>query len=153
MLSVAINEQAVSVVRYPRGAQIDGSFDYSANAYSVIGQGKKAVVTYGRTFLEAAKAVEHLDDTALIKLNCIHPLPDDLKEELKKYDAVYFFEEGIRNGGIGEQMGDMILSNRLGCKYTLTAVDDTYVAAASVKSQIKKFRLDSDSIIKTLKGE
>ena len=76
-----------------------------------------------------------------------------MSDELKKFDKVFFFEEGIRVGGIGEQVGQMILDNGLKCEYVNTAVDDKFMAAATVESQFASCSLDVDSIIKTVKGE
>ena len=155
MLKIAVNEKCVSIIRYPRGSvEIDSpDTNYSGQDFSVFGYGKRAIVTYGRTFCAAYRALDSLDDTALIKLNTINPLPERIIEELNEYSEIYFFEEGIKNGGIGERIGNMILENGLNCDYKLTAVDGCFVSAASVKSQIKKYGLDCESIIKTVKGE
>lgn len=154
MLKKAVDEPGVSVVRYPRGKQKDIK-NYSASdvPFSVIGNGSKALITYGRMFSTVLDAAKQLDDISVIKLNTVHPLPEGLSDELKKFDKVFFFEEGIRVGGIGEQVGQMILDNGLKCEYVNTAVDDKFMAAATVESQFASCSLDVDSIIKTVKGE
>lgn len=155
MLKTAVSEDCVSVVRYPRGgvSEEHNGYDYSNDDFTVLGNGKKCVITYGRIFNEAKKALGELEDTALLKLNVCHPLPRGLADELKKYERVYFFEEGIKNGGVGSQVCQIILDNNLSCSCVLKAVDDRFVSAASVKKQLEIYGLDCNSIIKTVKGE
>ncbi len=155
MLKQAIYENCVSVVRYPRGGEVFGceGIPYSDEPFSVIGSGKTALITYGRVVGNALAAATELGDTAVIKLNVLTQLGDLICEELAKYDRVFFFEEGIKCGGIGECLGNMIAERGINVYYSHIAVDSCFVGAASVGSQMKRFGLDKDSIIKTVKGE
>ena len=154
MLEKAVNEPGVSVVRYPRGTENKVDCHTAADTpFSVFGSSSTAVVTYGRTFSNAAEAAKQLENVSVIKLNTIHPLPSELGDELAKYERVFFFEEGIRTGGIGEQVGQLILDRRLSCRYVNTAVDDRFIPAAAVDSQMRMCGLDVESIVKTVKGE
>ena len=152
MLKKAIYEDGVSVVRYPRGKEYS-SDNFAIDAdYSLLGSGKNAVITYGRLVSTALSAAKETN-VAVIKLNVINPLPNSLKEELKKYDKIFFFEEGIKKGGIGEHLGQLLHDAGIKCEYKNIAVDDTFISSATVNSQLTKYLLDADSMIKIIKGE
>ena len=61
---------------------------------------------------------------------------------------VFFFEEGIRTGGVGEVFGSMIAEEKLNVNYKLIAINDEFVKQASVENQLKHYKLDSNSIYK-----
>ncbi len=155
MLKKAVYSDGLSVVRYPRGKQSDScvSIPYKDENISVFGSGKTALISYGRVVGNLLSAQKKLSDCAVIKLNKVAPLDKSIVSALKDFDRVYFFEEGIRKGGIGEQIGSLISENGLKCRYKNTAVDAEFVSSASVNSQICKYKLDQESIIKTVKGE
>ncbi|MEE1278110.1 MAG: 1-deoxy-D-xylulose-5-phosphate synthase [Acutalibacteraceae bacterium] len=152
MLKKAIYEDGVSVVRYPRGKEYS-SDNFAIDAdYSLLGSGKNAVITYGRLVSTALSAAKETN-VAVIKLNVINPLSDSLKDELKKYKKIFFFEEGIKKGGIGEHLGQLLHDAGIKCEYKNIAVDDTFISSATVNSQLTKYLLDADSMIKIIKGE
>ena len=117
-----------------------------------MGSGKNAVITYGRLVSTALSAAKETN-VAVIKLNVINPLSDSLKDELKKYKKIFFFEEGIKKGGIGEHLGQLLHDAGIKCEYKNIAVDDTFISSATVNSQLTKYLLDADSMIKIIKGE
>lgn len=155
MLKKAVYSDGFSVVRYPRSKQSDScsSIPYKDENISVFGSGKTALISYGRVVGNLLSAQKKLSDCAVIKLNKVAPLDKSIVSALKDFDRVFFFEEGIRKGGIGEQIGSLISENGLKCRYKNTAVDAEFVSSASVNSQINKYKLDQESIIKTVKGE
>ena len=120
----------ITAVRYPRGAEPYKPDDYvSGEEYTVYGNGKDAVVvTYGRIFGNACKAKEALKknnkDITIIKLERIKPISREAVSIAAEFKKVYFFEEGIKCGGIGESFCCML--NELGFKgnFSLTAIDN-----------------------------
>ena len=85
----------------------------------------------------------------VIKLNKVYPISDKFCDTLSDYDQVFFFEEGIRKGGISEH-----IASRANIKsYKIIAVPDRFVPAMSCDSARKSFGLDSESMAKTVKGE
>lgn len=141
-------------IRYPRGVQnelID--YQFSDNDFDIFGNGEKLIITYGREFDNAYIALDSLENTALIKLNKIYPLNDDLLNKIKDYKEIYFFEEGIKNGGIAEKLAAKLVEQNLMIKYKIIAIDNEFVSSASTKSSLKKYKLDPESIINTVKGE
>ena len=66
---------------------------------------------------------------------------------LKNYNKIYFFEEGIRSGGIAEHIASRLLEQNYGGSYSIFAIDDEFVPASSISSALKKYKLDTESMI------
>jgi len=145
------DKKEISVVRYPRGCEKPSDFDDYKDDYSVVGSGKRAVVTYGRLFSEAVSAVEESEDVCIVKLNKIYPLSDDLIKTVSQFDEVYFFEESEKSGGIGESLAARLLENGFSGNYSHHAVENRFVSAAETTESLKECGLDKDSIINALR--
>ena len=140
-------------IRYPRGKE-DIEFKYSDSDYSVFSnEGKIAIVTYGIISSNAIKALKQLNNDGInvdvIKLNKIYPVSEKLINKLQEYEKVYFFEEGIRKGGISEH----IVSRGKFNYYRITAIDNSFVPSSSVTAAREKLGLDPISMYKIIKGE
>ena len=137
-------------IRYPRGGQFEIPVEYTYNHenYTIIGNenAKKCIVSYGREFSEFAKAYENLSDTFLIKLNKIKPIDTSIVNALKNCDTVYFFEESIKNGSVGETFASMLIENDVKAHFKHIAIDNQFVKQASVCRQLEHYKLDSKSI-------
>lgn len=141
----------ISAVRYPRGSQEDIDFTDFSGEYSIINQGRRAIVTYGRLFCEAVTAVKELDDVCIIKLNKIYPLSDALITAAMEYEKLYFFEESEKSGGIGEHFAARLMENGYKGEYSHYAIENHFVAAGSVKESLKECGLLSESIKEILR--
>lgn len=140
-------------IRYPRGCEKGGFDGEICGDYTIFGKGgKKAIVTYGRLFSNAIEAGKLLDDTDVVKLNKIYPLSDEFVEQLQRYEEIYFFEEGIKSGGIAQLTGSALAESEFAGKYKIFAIDNHFVSASTIESALKKYHLDTDSMIKILKG-
>ncbi len=139
-------------IRYPRGNEeiVPVKYDYNHENYTVIGDesNKKCIVSYGREFCESAKAYAELDDVFLIKLNQIKPIDDTVCEHLKKCETVYFYEESIKSGSVGEIFASMLIENDINVHFKHFGIDDEFVKQASVEHQLEHYNLDAKSIIK-----
>ena len=152
-------ERCPVAVRYPRGGQGKGAekLRSSCLSYSLYGDesAETVLVTYGRISCEAVAAADALNAEGVpllvIALNQIKPLPKEALERMQKAKRVFFFEEGIRAGGVGEQTAAALLENGFCGSYHLTAVDDRFVAQASVAEQLARFSLDSAGMISTIR--
>lgn len=137
-------------IRYPRGGQFEIPVEYTYNHenYTIIGNenAKKCIVSYGREFSECAKAYENLSDTFLIKLNKIKPIDTSIVNALKNCDTVYFFEESIKNGSVGETFASILIENDVKAHFKHIAIDNQFVKQASVCRQLEHYKLDSKSI-------
>lgn len=155
-LKAAVYEDDMPIViRYPRGneALITEAPQYESESYNIYGDisnADKAIVTYGRISKNAVEAAERIENTAVIKLNIIKPINSEIAALLNDVSEVYFFEEGVKSGGIGEGLALSMLEHGFKGKYKLVAVDDAFVAQASVDEQIKKYGFDKDSMIKII---
>ena len=146
-------DKSLCAVRYPRGCELNPTDIDLSGDYSVLNEGgKTAVITYGRIFSNVYEAVENTDIT-VIKLNKIYPISEDLIEKLKDFRKIVFFEEGIKNGGIGEHIALRLTEKGFKGEYRLNAIDGEFVPAASVSSSLKKYNFDVQSIKRILEVE
>ncbi len=140
-----------SAIRYPRGNEryMPENYEYNHQSYSVFGDGSadNCIVTYGRLFSECCQAYENLDNTCLVKLNKIKPIDESVVNELKLCKDIYFYEEGIRSGGIGETFASILLENNIKAEFHHIAVNDEFIRQASVDSQLKHYKMNCQSII------
>ena len=151
MYQAAYRENHAVAIRYPRGGQgkiIDG-YKYERADFDTFGDtnAEKCVVSFGREFLNVYDALGELDNTFAIKLNRIKPINPNVFDLLKNVKTVYFFEEGIKSGGVGECFGSMLAESDVTAKFRHICIEDEFIKQASVDSQLKKYRLDKESII------
>lgn len=148
LITQVADKNEISVIRYPRGVE-NNNFDGDLNGdFTVLSKnGKKAIVTYGRIFSNAVEAFKLLENTDVIKLNKIYPISVDIINLLLKYEEVYFFEEGILSGGIAEHIACKLLEKEFKGRYNVNAITDEFVGASTIQSALKKYKLDSESMI------
>lgn len=141
-------------IRYPRGSMPDFAENLSTGEdFDIIGNSDfdTVFVTYGREFFEVMTAVNELNKSgykiAILKLNKIIPIDINAVKSVIIARRIYFFEEGIEGGGVGECFSSMLLQNGYRGKYNHIAIKNEFVPHASVKKQLEKYNLDSQSII------
>lgn len=146
-------------VRYPRGGQDESvkKLHYDYIEFSVYGNTdcENLIVTYGRITAKAIYAVDKLKsekgvDIGLLSLNRIKPLPQEAVCVILSKKKVWFFEEGIRSGGVGQLLALRLLENGYSGFYKLTAVNDEFVHQASVEQLLKEYNLDTEGMIKVI---
>ena len=148
------NASNLTIIRYPRGGEIkipntyvitDSEFDYFDNDSS------KLIVSYGRVTAEVINAVEQLKNKgvniSIISLNKIKPISDEVYDIALKYSEIYFYEESVRSGSIGQSFADILFEKCYNGRYEHVAVNDSFVPHATVKSLLKKYKLDTESIV------
>lgn len=147
MLKKAIYDcDGVCVIRYPRASEPENAENnYNGDDFCIINRGNydKLIVSYGNLFNEANEL-----EVALCKLNVLN-ITDKLILEVSKYNEVYFFEEGIKNGGIGQILGEKLLESGYSGKYRHIAVEE-FVSHAEINSSLKKYSLDRDSMLEII---
>ncbi len=145
------------MIRYPRGGEPDipaADFESeSYNIYSNIEKAKNLIIVYGRITSCAVCAMSEVSDTAVMKLNIIKPIDENSVKEAAKVKNLYFFEEGIESGGVGEKFALELLRSGFKGNFTLRGVNDEYVAQSSVEEQIRKYGLDCDSMVRLIQGK
>lgn len=158
MLNNAVYEtDGLSAVRYPKGAQdIDAeNSGYDGSIYKLIKtpSSKILIITYGRLYYNAVRAVSILKEKGIVadilKLNIIKPIEKSVKDIISKYDKIVFFEEGIENGGIGETVG--AIAANLDKKYYLKGIKGA-VQHGSVQELLFICGLDEKSMADFVRG-
>lgn len=143
-------------VRYPRGKEPfkPCNYEYKHEAYSVFGNitAKNVLITYGRLFSECYQAMEQLEDTCVFKLNRIKPIDETIYPLLMKAERIFFYEESIKSGSVGETFGCGLSQHGISAEFIHIAINDEFVKQASVENQIKKYKLDCNSIIEEVRN-
>ena len=140
-------------IRYPRGCEKEEpDCDFSEDYTLIKGESEKLIITYGRLFSDALEAKKKRPELNILKLNKIYPLSDDCFNVIKAFKEVHFFEESIKNGGIGELCAARLLEDGFSGKYKIHAIDGKFVPCAAVSSAIKLNGLDSESMLKATEG-
>ncbi len=161
MYNAFYKDENLVIVRYPRGSMPDaGDFGNTSGAdYEVIGNADAeiAIVTYGRLYFNAVKAIHLLAEKGLnvkiIKLHKIKPLPFGAVEEALKCKMLYFFEEGMRSGGTGESFASKLLENGYCGTWSLTAVDGEFVPHAGVAALMDRYSLSGEKMAEKIFNE
>ena len=147
----SVNNTNVTAIRYPRGCEGKTSteIDFTNEFSHIKGNGNKVIVTYGRLFSEALIAKEDNPDLHIIKLNKVYPFSDNLINTLLNFDNIHFYEETIKNGGIGEHLLTLMLVNGFKGDFKIHAVENKFVPAASIKSALISNGLDANSMLRS----
>ena len=143
----------IAAVRYPKGKEhsLLAEYEPSYQPYSVTeGKGKRLLlVTYGRTYGELLSALRRLQQNgcypSIMKLNRIHPVEEDVMDKMMAYDAVLFFEEVSRTGGVGEYIGNCLAQRGYSGHYAVQAID-TLLGACTVEQGLQQVGLDAAGI-------
>lgn len=143
------NDTGISAVRYPRGCELSHSdtVKYSDYKYYCYNK-KKLIFTYGRI---AAYAKELSDEADILQAVKIYPISDEIINICLKYDEIYAFEEGEKEGGAAQKLCTALALAGYKGKLTITAVDG-FIRHASVAAQLHNARLDTDSMREIVGG-
>ncbi len=138
----------IAAIRYPKGVCPAGVRRKYRDFYYSGKQNDTLIVTYGR-IAHFAQSVEGADTLALLK---IFPINAEAAVTAAGYSKVYFFEEGMKNGGIAEKFLYELYGQGFTGKYTVTAVEGT-VGSADTETQLAEAGLDREGMIRRLRDE
>lgn len=148
------NAENLTVIRYPRGSEpiVPADFQLSENDYDYFENGKEIlIITYGRISSEVLQAVNKLKEKSIsvsvLILNKIKPIDEFTVKLASSFNNVLFYEEAVRSGSAGQSFADMLFNHNFNGDFKHIAVNDEFVPHASVSSLIKKYHLDSESIV------
>ena len=149
-----------AAVRYPRGPQLFRPCDFtlSGRSFDLYGPRESGIVivTYGRLFSFACLALTRLKEKGLlarvVKLNRINPVDGEAVRSVKGAEKVFFFEEGIRQGGIGEHFGFLLYRSGYSGKFFLSAIDG-FVEHATMAQCLSGLGLDEDGMVRAVLTE
>ena len=141
-------------VRYPRGCSpvLPADFHPAYGTYDLYGAGQAdiLIVTYGRLFAEAASAAQMLRregrSVSVLKLNRIKPVDKVCYETAMFFSRLYFVEEGIRSGGVGELFCAQMMERGYQGACHISAIDDTFVQQGPVDVLLHLLGLDAEGI-------
>lgn len=160
-LRQALNDyKGIVCLRYPRGKDCSAGYDQTVFPdYSFENRdcADTLLVSYGRVSENVRRAGDLLENEYdircdVLKLNRIYPFDEEMIKKAAGYKKIFFFEEGMKNGGIAEHLMTSVVSEGFRGKYHITAVEG-FVKQASVNSQMKKYGLDTDSVAETVKND
>lgn len=154
-INAVYHTEGVVAIRYPRGQEKvinPDNYTFVGKDYSIYSSEKaeNCIVTYGRISAHACSACDRLNeqgkDFFVLKLNRIKPVDEEAVKAALGSEKVFFFEEGIKNGGIAETFGCMLNERGFNGRYRTVAVENCFVEHASVTELYKKYGLDTDGI-------
>jgi len=150
--------EGIVAVRYPRGKQGFKPFDFTCGnkAYDLYGNcgAEFVIVTYGRLFSFACRAKEKLKEASInvkiIKLNRIKPIDLDAVAAVADAKKVFFFEENIQQGGVGEHFSYLLGQSDFAGKYYLRGIDNQFVRQATMLQSLADLGLDEKGMTNTI---
>ena len=161
-LNAALYRQdGLAVVRYPRGGELYKPADFAEESinYNIYGNpnAKYLIITYGRLFSYACKAKEALKkrriDVCILKLCKIKPISGEAVFFASRFESVWFFEEGVKNGGIARNFADLIVLRGFKGSYHIKAIGDEFVKQMSVNEALEMLKLDSKGMVDVIKKD
>lgn len=149
---------SLAVVRYPRGGELYKPDDFGEEniCYNIYGNQncENLLITYGRLFSYACKAKEKLAkqgiEICILKLCKIKPIEKYAAEFASQFKNVWFFEEGIKNGGIARNFSDSLMLTDFKGNYHIKAINDKFVKQMSVSQALNMLKLDDDGMVSVI---
>lgn len=146
--------QGLCAIRYPRGKELykPAYFQSTTDPVSVYGEESAPVciVTFGRVFSFAAECKERLEKdripVKLVKLNRIIPLDPQAVKETLMCQHVFFLEEGVKRGGIGEHFSYLLEEQGFRGQFHLRAIENPYIKHAPMFRSLETLGLNTDGI-------
>ena len=155
-LEYLVNDvDGLSAIRYPRGKELfkPACYKNTLDAFSVYGDKNAgiAIVTYGRLFSFAMQACEQLKKQEIsikvIKLNKIIPIDKESVRTALNCKVVFFFEEGVAYGGIGEHFARLLLEEGYAGKYILKAIENPFFKHDTMMNSLKDLGLTDETMV------
>ncbi len=148
----------ITAIRYPRGKELYRPADFQSDYqdFDVYGEEDTSIllITYGRIFSHACKAKELLYEKGIpiriIKLNRIKSIPSAAVSLAAQYQQVFFFEEGMLQGGVGEAFCYQLSQLSFGGEYDVHAIDGQFVKHATVAQSFEDLQLDAQSMVQKI---
>jgi len=114
------------------------------------------IVATGLMVWEAIKAADALKEEGIsarvLNIHTIKPLDNELVvKAAKETGAIVTVEEHSVIGGLGEAVSSAICEEGVACRVVKIGVQDRFGESGPALEVLKKFGLDSDNIIKTVK--
>lgn len=146
-------------VRYPRGGELYRPDDFTLPSidFNLYGDenAEIALVTYGRLFSYACKAKEKLAkegiNIKIVKLCRIKPFDQRAVEITAESKKIFFFEETLVSGGIGESFIYELKKTGKSFYYKFHGIKDRFVRHETVSEALSELRLDDNGMVEIIK--
>ena len=150
----------IAAVRYPRGGQLFRPYDFQpcGMPYDRYGDPEAhiTIVTYGRLFSFACLAISKLKRSGLrvdiLKLNRIKPIDEGAISAAASADRVFFFEEGIGQGGVGEHFYYLLGQAGFSGIFRLRAING-FVPQSTMAETLNSLGLDDGGMVQMILTE
>ena len=152
-LENAVNGQnRLYVIRYPRGGEVLPARDAPQDFETFCGRDRSTLaVSFGRVGENVLEAARELDICGL-SFNKIKPVSKEAEDFCLTFDKIYFFEEGIKNGGFCQSLLSSLCQRGFKGDAVITAPED-FVAHGSTDRLLSRLCLDKQAIINTVAGK
>ncbi len=159
LIQAVESDDGVVAVRYPRGGEIPDLIQEDAPfaPYQLFGRGADTlIVTYGRLSEQAIAAKRALAGEGItvdfLKITRLLPIAEEIYQICKQYRRVLFYEEGIRNGGLGQRLLDGLYQRGFDQQYRLRAIDQ-FVPHGKVQELLCDLGLDQAAMMRDVKQQ
>ncbi len=151
-------QSGLAAVRYPRGGELYKPADFPEESidYNIYGNpnARYLLVTYGRLFSYACKAKEKLRsrgiDVCILKLCKIKPVSGEAVFFASRFKEIWFFEEGVKNGGIARNFSDLVVFRGFRGVYHIKAIGDEFVKQMTVSEALSMLKLDDEGMTEVI---
>ncbi len=162
MYTAQLPGKGTFVIRYPRGRGMLTDWRCPLEELPV-GKGRKlrdgdtvAVLTLGPIGNDAEKAIEQVSgelSAAHYDMRFLKPLDEEILEEVgRKFPCVITIEDGVRNGGLGSAVLEWMADHGYHPHIERMGLPDKFVEHGSVDELHKIAGIDTDSIVRVLRG-
>lgn len=163
MLEYAVKLEKPIIIRYPKGSE-DNCFDKCTSIKlgksEIIKEGKDlTIIGIGKTVSKCYKISESLKEVGIsaevINARFLKPLDEDaIIKSINKTKKVVVTEDSTIIGGLSSSIKELILEKKLkDIKLKTFAYPDEFIEHGSIDEIEKKYNLDVQSIIKSIKEE
>ena len=154
-------QKGLAAVRYPRGGELYRPDDFPEESidYNIYGNpnARYLMVTYGRLFSYACKAQQVLRekgiDVCILKLCKIKPISGEATFFASRFKEIWFFEEGVKNGGIARNFSDLLVIRGFRGDYHIKAIGDEFVKQMTVNEALAMLKLDSEGMVEVIQKD
>ncbi|MBQ4486334.1 MAG: hypothetical protein II936_04940 [Oscillospiraceae bacterium] len=137
--------EGIAAVRYPKG-KVPVSHNektVAEKSHTFTSNNKKTLaVGYGKVGARLENRIKNAD---ILRLKRIHPLPEDALTVCMRYKKIHFYEEGAKNGGIGEHLACALLAKGYKGSITIHAYDG-FMPCATADEQLMAAGLDAERV-------
>lgn len=145
-LQNAVDGQGLQIVRYPKGGEIGGEWEYTPDGAVAYTRGapscKNIIVTYGRIAATALPLVS--DNIGIVRLVKAFPFGFAALDELTAgAELVYLLEEGIYEGGMAQKLAAHFKD---GGKQVLTHAVNGFVMHGELGELFRRYGFTAEKI-------